>query len=122
MSDEKELSIKDLIFPFFYGGVLLAAVKWVGSKSTVLAATIAGIPIGLISIYFISDEKTLDYSHKYFYTTVFLLFSIIIFYTLHLYTNLKYRICIAIAVLCWLLLVTVRYFITSNTLDTSKTN
>ena len=114
MSDKNQLKIKELIFPFFYGGILLATIKWVGSKSTVLAATIAGIPLGLISIYLISDEKSLDYSHKYFFTTVFLLVSIMVFYILHLYTDLKYKLCISISLLCWLILVTIRYFMTSN--------
>ena len=114
MSDAKELTLKELIFPFFYGGILLASVKYAGSKSTVLAATIAGVPIGLLSIYLIGDEKSIDFSHKYFFTTVFLLASILIFYILHLYTNLTKNICLTISLAVWIILVTIRYFITSK--------
>ena len=64
--------LKSIIIPFLIGGTVISGVKYASSyiENPAVAAIIGGIPTGLISMYFVSDEKTLKYAHNYFFVTL----------------------------------------------------
>ncbi len=105
--------LKSIIVPFLIGGFVISGVKYTSShvKNPALAAIIGGVPTGLISIYFVSDEKTLKYAHNYFFVTLSLLISISVFYILHTYTSLQKDIVLLIALICWATLIGIRYML-----------
>lgn len=106
-------NIKELIFPFLFGGVVLSGVKYSSAhiKNPAIAAVIGGIPLGLISIFLIADDKSFKYAHNYFFVTLSLLTAIAIFYTLHAYTNLKKNIALVISLSIWAILIAIRYLL-----------
>tara|TARA_B110000908_G_C10077973_1_gene368205 strand:+ start:359 stop:712 length:354 start_codon:yes stop_codon:yes gene_type:complete len=106
-------NLKNLIIPFLIGGTVIAGVKYasVHIKNPAIAAIIGGVPTGLISIYFVSDGKTLKYAHNYFYVTLSLLMAIAIFYTLHTYTNMSKDAVLAISLVCWAIFIAIRYML-----------
>jgi hypothetical protein len=104
-------NLKNLIVPFLIGGTVIAGVKYasVHIKNPAVAAIIGGVPTGLISIYFVSDEKTLKYAHNYFFVTLSLLSAIAVFYVLHTYTKLKKDVALLISLIFWAIFIAVRY-------------
>jgi len=105
--------VKSLIVPFLIGGTIIAAVKYtaVHLKNPALAAIIGGFPTGLLSIYFVSQTQSAEYAHDYFYVTLILLTSIMVFYLLFTHTDWNKRIAWVVSVLFWVSLVIVRYFV-----------
>ena len=108
--------IKGLIIPFLIGGTVIAGVKYASEhiKNPAVAAVIGGIPTGLISIYFIADAKCLKYAHNYFFVTLSLLAAIAIFYSIYTYSNLSKGISLAISLVCWTILIMLRYLTTGK--------
>jgi len=108
--------IQELLIPFLIGGTVIAGVKFAAThlENPVLAAIIGGMPTGLISIYFITRERSIGYSQNYFFVTLSLLTSIMIFYTLSIYTNLSKNLVLLISLLSWAAMVGIRYVITSK--------
>ena len=108
--------LKDLVIPFLIGGSIITGVKYASThiKNPVVAAIIGGIPTGLISIYFINDSNVLKYSYNYFFITLALLTSIVIFHILYVYTNLQKDVILLISLLCWALFIGIRYTITNT--------
>jgi len=106
-------ALKNLGIPFLIGGTVIAGVKYasIHIKNPAVAAIIGGIPTGLLSIYFISDDKTLKYAHNYFFVTLSLLAAIAIFYTLHTYTNMSKNTIWIISLICWALFIGIRYML-----------
>lgn len=104
-------TVKNLIIPFLIGGTVIAGVKYasVHIKNPAVAAIIGGVPTGLISIYFVTDGKSLKYAHNYFFVTLSLLAAIAIFYTLHTYTNISKNMSVALALVCWATFIAIRY-------------
>lgn len=105
--------LKSIIIPFLIGGTVISGVKYVSShiKNPAVAAIIGGVPTGLISMYFVSDEKTLKYAHNYFFVTLSLLTAIAVFYVLHTYTEVKKDIVLLIALGCWALFIAIKYVV-----------
>lgn len=103
--------LKSIIIPFLIGGTVISGVKYASTnfKNPAIAAIIGGIPTGLISIYFISSDKSLKYAHNYFFVTLSLLTSIAVFYILHTYTELKKDIVLLISLCCWATFIFIRY-------------
>lgn len=116
MSNTKKFDIKELIFPFFFGGFVMVAVKLSGKyiKNKAIAAIFGGIPLGLISLYLMSDDTVLKYAHNYFFVTLSLLTAIVVFYTLHTYTNMKKNIVLLISLIVWAAAVSTRALIASK--------
>lgn len=107
--------IKNLIVPFLLGGSVIASVKYIASHSSNpgLAAVAGGLPTGLITIYFLTQDKTIPYSHNYFYVTLILATSILLFYLLRIHTSWDKNIVLLVALLTWATLVTI-HFLTSK--------
>ena len=105
--------VKSLIIPFLIGGTIIASVKWasVNVPNPALAAIIGGFPTGLLSIYFVATHKAGDYAHNYFFVTLILLSSIVVFYMAFVHGNLDKRVAWIVAVAFWIIMVTVRYVI-----------
>jgi hypothetical protein len=102
---------KTLIIPFLLGGTIISSVKFAATNlnNPALSAIIGGLPIGLLSIYFLSSEKSIDYAQNYFYVTLALSSAIIIFYSIHVHTNLHKNSVLLIAIFAWIILVLIRY-------------
>lgn len=103
--------IKSLIIPFLLGGTIIAGVKFAATHldDPALAAIIAAIPTGLISIYFLSSDKSLGYAHNYFYITLILATSIMLFYVLQSNTKMHKNLILLISLGTWGLLAFLRY-------------
>lgn len=108
---------KEILIPFFIGGVVISSVKFISTHldNPALAAIIGGIPTGLISIYFLSSQKSLKYSQNYFFVTLSLLTAILSFYLMILYTDIEKNKILIISIVLWMLLVLIRYYIARYT-------
>ena len=95
--------IKDLIIPFLLGGTIIAGVKFAAThlNNPALAAMLGGLPTGLISIYFLTQDKTIGYAKNYFHVTLCLLTAIMVFYLLSIYTKIDKNFVVLIALLVW---------------------
>ena len=104
-------SLKGLIAPFIIGGTVIAGVKYASThiKNPAIAAIIGGVPTGLISIYFLSDDESLKYAHNYFFVTLSLLAAIALFYTLYTHTNISRNLSVGIALIFWASFIGIRY-------------
>ena len=108
--------VRKLIVPFLIGGTVISGVKYASThiKNPAIAAIIGGVPTGLISIYFVSDEKTLKYAHNYFFVTLSLLSAIAVFYTLHTYTELSKNIAVLVSLIFWAIFIIIRYIVSGK--------
>lgn len=106
-------NIKNFIVPFLLGGSIIASVKYIAtySNNPGLAAVAGGLPTGLISIYFLTQDQTIPYAQNYFYVTLILATSIILFYLLRIHTSWDKNIILLVALLTWATLVTVHFLI-----------
>lgn len=113
---------KELIIPFLIGGSVITGVKFmaVHLDNPALAAIFGGLPTGLISIYFLTSDKSIGYAHNYFYVTLILSVAIMTFYILHVHTKMNKNIVLSIALLTWIVLVFVRYLIVSRRQNNNK--
>lgn len=102
---------KSLIIPFLMGGAIISTVKFtaIHIKNPALSAIIGGLPIGLISVYFLSSEKSISYAENYFYVTLSLATAIMVFYSLHNHTKLEKNVVLLISLIVWAILVFIRY-------------
>ena len=118
MSDklQKKFNVKQLIFPFIFGGLVMTAVKLSGEyiENKSIAAIFGGIPLGLLSIYMLKDDASLKYAHNYFFITLSLLGAIAVFYELHLHTNMHKNIVLLISIILWVIFASVRVYLTSK--------
>ena len=114
------INVKSLILPFLIGGTVISGVKYASEniKNPAIAAVIGGIPTGLLSIYFVADSKSLKYAHNYFFVTLALLIAIAIFYNIHTYSNLSKGAVLAISLVCWALLIIIRYLAVGKEVST----
>lgn len=108
--------LKELFIPFVIGGSVITTVKFMSTRLDIpaLAAIFGGLPIGLVSIYFISSENSIGYAHNYFYVTLILSISIIFFYLLRIHTKMDKNFALSIALLTWATLVFGRYLLISQ--------
>jgi hypothetical protein len=108
--------IRSLVIPFLIGGTVITTVKFAATKMSnpALAAIMGGLPTGLISIYFLTADKSVGYAHNYFFVTLILATAIMVFYLLSINTALDKNIIWGISVATWALLVASRYFYSSR--------
>jgi hypothetical protein len=111
-----KLDVKNTVVPFLIGGTIIAGVKFASANidNPAIAAAIAGVPIGLISIFFVASDKSEKYAHNYFYVTMILLASIALFYTLIKYTKINKNVIVGIALGTWMTLILLRYWYTES--------
>ena len=105
--------VKNLLVPFLIGGTTIAAVKFVASNlhNPGLAAIFGGVPVGLVSLFFVANSETLTYAVNYFYVTMILGISILTFYILHTYTSWSKNTVLAVSLVTWLTLAGGKYLI-----------
>jgi hypothetical protein len=114
--------LKGLIIPFLIGGSVITGVKFMAThlNNPALAAILGGIPTGLISIYFLTSDKSIGYAYDYFYVTLILATAILAFYLIHIHTKLDKNVVLAIALATWVVLVLIRYFFVSGKQNKNK--
>ena len=102
---------KNLLVPFLIGGTTIAVVKFVASNlhNPALAAIFGGVPVGLVSLYFVANSETLSYAVNYFYVTMILGISILTFYFLHTHTSWSKNTVLAVSLVTWLTLAGGKY-------------
>ena len=103
--------LKGLIIPFLLGGATIAGVKYMAAhlNNPALAAILGGLPVGLLSIYVITSQNSVEYAHNYFYVTLILATAILSFYIIHIHTKLDKNIVLLISIVIWAVLVITRY-------------
>lgn len=104
-------AVKGLILPFLIGGTIITGVKFTATHidNPALAAILGGLPTGLISIYFLTSEKSISYAHDYFFVTLSLLTAIMVFYMINVHTKLSKNLILLIALFSWATLIGLRY-------------
>lgn len=108
--------LKSLIIPFLLGGTLISGVKFAATHmdNPALAAILGGIPVGLTAIFFLTSDKSIGYSHDYFYVTLSLATAILVFYMLRVHTDISKNVVLLIAFGCWASLVALKYFLSER--------
>ena len=116
------VNYKDLSITFLISGTVFTMVKYTVTElnNPALAAVFAGIPIGLISIYLIEKDKCAEYTHNYFFVTLILLSSILLFYIIFINTLINKNLILIISLLFWMSLVSLRYYYTKIYKNNSK--
>ena len=105
--------VKNLLVPFLIGGTTIGAVKFAASHmhNPGLAAIFGGIPVGLVSLYFVANSEISSYAISSFYVTMILGVSILAFCILHSYTSLSKNGIVTISLIVWVVLVGGKYFL-----------
>lgn len=97
------MKFESLIVPAIVGAITVAGVKYLSAtmKDTKLAAVVGGFPIGLFSIYFLTDKEAYSYGWDYGVITSILLLSVIVFNILYKYIGLSKDMSHIISLLTW---------------------
>ncbi len=97
---------ENLIIPFLSGGILVATIKYVASvvKDPSIAAAIGTFPIGLFSMYFLTNSEVGSYSINYFQMLVILLTTSMIFIFLYHYLRLGKNVSYILSIVSWMIL------------------
>ena len=95
-----------MLASFLFGGILFAFIKYssLHISNPIVTAMVAGIPTGLLSIYFIEDAKSLNYAYSYFFVVLSSLIATIIFQTLYTHTKFSKKISLFISLLLWIII------------------
>jgi hypothetical protein len=105
------MKFETLLVPFITGGIIVSLVKYFSTlKNTKLAAVIGGFPIGLFSIYFLTDQEAYGYGWDYGIITSILLLSVVVFNVLYKYFKVSKDISHIISLLTWFILATLRVY------------
>lgn len=108
--------LKSLILPFLLGGTIISGVKFSAThmNNPALAAILAAILTGLLAILFLTSEKSISYEYDYFFVTLSLATAILVFYIIHVHTNIDKNIVLLISFMCWISLVLIKYFLSER--------
>jgi len=108
--------MSELLVPFLLGGTIVATVKFAAThfENPALTAIFGAFPTGLLSIYFLTSKKSIEYSYNYFYITLVLLTSIIVFYMIRTHYTLDKNWVLLISFTLWVSLVCLWYFTSTN--------
>lgn len=116
MADQTKSDIKTYVSSFIIAGVIVTAIKYIAQNATNpgLAAVAGATPLGLMSIYFLTSEKSIPYAYSYFYITIILASSILLFYMLRIHTEMDKNLVLLFALLFWAGMVTLYYLYTNK--------
>jgi hypothetical protein len=97
---------KNLIIPFLSGGILVATIKYVANvvKNPRIAAAIGAFPIGLFSIYFLTNSEVSSYSINYFEMLIILLIVSMLFIYLFHYLKINKNTSYILSIISWMIL------------------
>jgi len=103
--------VRSVVISFIIGGSIIALVKYVATrvKDPALASAIAGLPIGLIAIFFLTKDEAGKYAENYIFVTISLLSAITTFYVLYSNKKTSQTGALFIAIGVWIFLVFGRY-------------
>lgn len=101
---------KNLIIPFLSGGILVTTIKYVANvvKNPRIAAAIGAFPIGLFSMYFLTNSEVGSYSINYFEMLIILLIVSLIFIYLFHHLKLDKNTSYILSIISWLILTIVK--------------
>tara|TARA_Y100000590_G_C15032635_1_gene755696 strand:+ start:120 stop:467 length:348 start_codon:yes stop_codon:yes gene_type:complete len=101
---------ENFVVPFVVGGGTIALVKYLAENvNPALAAIFGGLPIGLISSHFITNNKKFNsYIKNYFWVTLILLSSVILVNVLFRKAKLSKSLSFWIALGFWVGVVTLK--------------
>lgn len=102
--------MENLIVPFLSGGILVATIKYVVSvvKDPSIAAAIGAFPIGLFSMYFLTNSEVASYSINYLQMILVILATAIIFIFLYHYLKLSKNTAYVLSILSWMILASLK--------------
>ena len=106
------MSVSKILKEFLIGGGMVAGISYLGNYTDpILAGLIAGIPIGLPTIYFIQQSKAIPYITNLSLTTILLCVVTLAYF--YIFVKLKWgkNISIAYTMIFWFLAVMVIYYI-----------
>ena len=96
--------ITALLEPFLIGGSIIAGVKWASLYlNPGLAAVIGGVPTGLISSMFITEDKRDDYVYNYIFVSAILLAAVLVYYFVLTKTGISRTNAFIIAIGFWII-------------------
>lgn len=92
-----------LLEPFLIGGSIIAGVKWASLYlNPGLAAVVGGVPTGLISSMFITEQQRDDYVYNYIFVTAILLAAVLVYYFILTKTEVSKTYAFIIAIVFWI--------------------
>ena len=107
--------ISDILIPFIIGGLTVTGIK-VSAKvfnNPGLAAIIGGLPLGLLTMYFVMNrEQSKDYAKSYMLVSATTILATLIYYLI-IVNNNKFGELAAwiIAIIVWIIIAVIKYFI-----------
>ena len=108
----KSVQVGEILKQFAIGGTMVASISLVGNfVDPILAGLLAGIPVGLPTIYFIQNSQALPYIKNLSITTFLLLFVTLLYYFLFTKIKMDKNYTIIPTMGIWFLAVFVIYFI-----------
>ena len=101
----------DILKPFLSGGIFVAFISYIGNiVDPILAGLLSGLPIPIVSTYFISDKKAPEYVLNLVYTGLMAQFVTVLYYVLYdLRKNVSKNMGIVISMSTWFILVFIIY-------------
>lgn len=104
--------MSDIIKTFLSGGIFVATISYIGNNvDPILAGLLSGLPIPIVSTYFITDKKAPKYVLNLVYTGLLAQFATILYYILYDYRkDVSKNVGILISMSVWFFSVLLIYF------------
>ena len=108
----KSIQIGEVLKEFAIGGTMVASISLVGNLvDPVLAGLLAGIPVGLPTIYFIQKSKALPYIKNLSMTTFLLMFVTLLYFYLYAKVKMDKNYAIIPTMSIWIVVILIVYFV-----------
>ena len=102
----------EILKEFLIGGTTVAGISYLGNYvDPILAGLLAGIPMGLPTIYFIQQAKAEAYIRNLSFTTVLLCITTLLYYYLFVKLNVGKNIGIVYTMSFWFISIIAIYYI-----------
>ena len=106
------IQLGEVLKQFAIGGTMVASISLVGNfVDPILAGLLAGIPVGLPTIYFIQKSQALPYIKNLSMTTFLLMFVTLLYFYLYAKVKMDKNYAIIPTMSLWIVAVLVIYFI-----------
>ena len=115
---DSHIKLSGYIFPFLVGGLTVAGVKYISTISTpAIAALIGAIPVGYLSIYFVSGrDKRENYLENYAFSNAFTIMGVISYIImLNMKIDRNIALILALILIATVTIIKVIYFPTNLT-------
>jgi hypothetical protein len=93
------------ILTFLFGGILLTSIRYaaVNLHNPILAAVLAALPTGFISIMMLQYDHIHDYTFNYLFISMCTVLTILFFFLLFKYTRINHKIIWIISMILWII-------------------